>query len=54
MTIRAEQATDDNIRILITEGPVEISVVEEHEHLRLFWHDLGSALGLTKDGDAVA
>jgi hypothetical protein len=44
MTIKAESAGGENIRLLITEGPVDIEVVENYASLRTFWNQLGVVL----------
>jgi hypothetical protein len=54
MAIHAELAGGDNVRLIITQGDVMIIVVEEHEDLRRFWHDLGNALNLANEAEAEA
>jgi len=44
MTVACQRAGDTTIRIEINHGPVEISVVEEFQHLRTFWNQLGQVL----------
>jgi hypothetical protein len=51
MAIRAEHAGGDNVRLTITQGQLEVSVVEEHEDLRRFWHELGKVLNLANAPD---
>jgi hypothetical protein len=49
MTVRAEHAGGTNVRLIVTQGEVIVSVVEEHEDLRRFWHDLGAVLNVTNE-----
>jgi hypothetical protein len=44
MTVKAEPAGGENIRLLITAGPVDIEVVEDYASLRSFWNELGVVL----------
>ena len=44
MTIACQRAGDTTIRLEINHGPIEISVVEEFQHLRAFWNQLGKVL----------
>jgi len=51
MTIACQRAGDTTIRLEINHGPVEISVVEEFQQLRAFWHQLGKILNTVETSE---
>jgi hypothetical protein len=53
MKIVAEAAGDENIRILITEEAIELSMVEDYTNLRRFWSQLGVVLNEVEQAQGV-
>ncbi len=41
MTVRAERSGDDNIRLAIASGAIEINATEDYRHLGQLWNQLG-------------